>query len=83
MINQKITQGLLVSTIKNANGDYISQVSGDEMLSGSVTVQGSSLDELINRIKANVQEQPDFVWEGIKSAITCLLYTSPSPRDLN
>ncbi len=73
MINQKITQGLLVSTIKNANGDYISQVSGDEMLSGSVTVQGSSLDELINRIKANVQEQPDFVWEGIKSAITDLL----------
>lgn len=73
MINQKITQGLLVSTIKNANGDYISQVSGDEMLSGPVTVQGSSLDELIKRIKANVQEQPDFVWEGIKSAITDLL----------
>jgi hypothetical protein len=73
MITQKATQSLLVSTVKNAKGELVSQVSGDEMINGQVTVKGVSVDDLIDKIKPHVQQQPDYVWEGIKSAITNLL----------
>lgn len=73
MITQKTTQGLLISTVKNANGELVSQVSGDEMINGAVTVKGASSSDLIDKIKPHVQHQPDYVWDGIKSAIDDLL----------
>ncbi|MGZ0750111.1 hypothetical protein [Kluyvera sichuanensis] len=73
MITQKATQSLLVSTVKNENGELVSQVSGDEMINGPVTVKGASTDDLIDKIKPHVQHQPDYVWDGIKSAIDDLL----------
>ncbi|ELV2768411.1 hypothetical protein [Enterobacter cloacae] len=73
MITQKATQGLLVSTVKNEKGQYVAQVSGNDTINGDVTVTGNTIDDLINKIKPNVVPQPDFVWDGIKSAITELL----------
>lgn len=74
MITQKATQGLLVSTVKNAIGEFVSQVSGEEMINGQVTVKGKTVDDLISKIKLHVQPQPDYVWDGIKSAINDLLH---------
>ncbi|MBW4214368.1 hypothetical protein JW313_03585 [Enterobacter cloacae subsp. cloacae] len=73
MITQKATQDLLVSTVKNEKGQYVAQVSGNDTINGDVTVTGNTIDDLINKIKPHVVPQPDFVWDGIKSAITELL----------
>ncbi|MCW8110150.1 SAM-dependent methyltransferase [Yersinia intermedia] len=70
MITQKIEQGLLVSTIKNQSGEYVSHVSGADMINGPVTVKSSSIDDLIEKIKPYVQQQPDFVWSGFKDALS-------------
>ena len=43
--------------------------------------KSEKLDELRSRVDAAFDEHGDEAWEQIKGIFTCLLYTSPSPRD--
>ena len=51
-----------------------------DLLNRDIAVlRGSSHEEQLNALRQ--EELPDLSWHPVEEADTCLLYTSPSPRD--
>jgi len=62
------------------NGEAVHTGSGDYIEQGSL-VQGTKYRVVIVVTQASGSGFPQIYMGGLQTAMTCLLYTSPSPRD--